>query len=63
MIFRQVLEYGQSEYIRQFGMTIDDNELLGIDARVIKAPRLKYNPASRQPNVVLVRAFPPLMME
>ncbi|KAI0248860.1 Piwi domain-containing protein [Lactifluus subvellereus] len=48
-----VLEYGQSEYIRQFGMTIDDDELLDIDARVIKAPRLKYNPESKQPNVVL----------
>ena len=63
MIPRQVLEYGQSQYIRQFGMTIDDDELMDIDARVIKPPRLRYNPESKQPNVVLVRSSPQFMME
>jgi eukaryotic translation initiation factor 2C len=47
----QVLQYGQSEYVRQFGMSISDN-LVNVDARIIEPPRLKYNPASRQANVV-----------
>jgi Argonaute linker 2 domain len=63
MIPRQVLEYGQSQYIRQFGMTIDDDELMDIDARVIKPPGLRYNPESKQPNVVLVRSSSQFMME
>jgi len=28
------------------------NTLVDLEARVIKAPMLKYNPASKQPNVV-----------
>jgi Argonaute linker 2 domain len=55
---RQVLEYGQSEYVRQFGMTIADNELLALEARVIKAPVLNYHPNSRQPRVKLVKRVP-----
>ena len=54
----QVLEYGQSEYIRQFGMKISDNELLDLEARVIKAPVLNYHPESRQPRVELVCVSP-----
>ncbi|KAI0289730.1 argonaute-like protein [Russula brevipes] len=45
-----VLQYGQSEYVRQFGMSISD-KLVNVDARIIKPPRLIYNSASRQPNV------------
>ena len=48
---RQVLQYGQSEYVRQFGMNVS-NALVDLEARIIKAPTLKYNSASRQPNVV-----------
>ncbi|KAH9023196.1 argonaute-like protein [Lactarius hengduanensis] len=44
-----VLEYGQSEYVRQFGMTVS-NDLMNFGARVLKPLRLKYNPASKQPD-------------
>ena len=47
----QVLQYGQSQYVRQFGMNVS-NTLVELEARVIKAPMLKYNPTSKQPNVV-----------
>ncbi len=47
----QVLEYGQSEYVRQFGMTISDN-LINFGARILKPLKLKYNPASRRPVAV-----------
>ncbi|KAF8195816.1 argonaute-like protein [Mycena galopus ATCC 62051] len=45
----QVLAYGQSEYVRQFGM--DVNCAMGplkVQARVLKPPMLKYGPGSRQ---------------
>ncbi|KAH9992243.1 argonaute-like protein [Russula compacta] len=45
-----VLQYGQSEYVRQFGMDVSD-ELVGVNGRIIKPPTLKYNPGSRQPDV------------
>jgi eukaryotic translation initiation factor 2C len=45
-----VLQYGQSEYVRQFGMTVSD-DLMNFNARVLKPLTLKYNPASRQPDV------------
>ncbi|KAN0132399.1 Piwi domain containing protein [Lactarius tabidus] len=44
-----VLEYGQSEYVRQFGMTVS-NELTNLTGRVLNTTRLKYNPASKQPD-------------
>jgi hypothetical protein len=47
----QVLQYGQSEHVRQFGMSISDT-LVNVDARIIEPPGLKYNSASKQPNVV-----------
>ena len=50
-VYHQVLQYGQSEYVRQFGINVSDT-LLDIEARVIKPPTLKYNPSSKQPNVV-----------
>ncbi|KAF8209462.1 argonaute-like protein [Mycena galopus ATCC 62051] len=39
----QVLAYGQSEYVRKFGLTVDTS-LLSTQARVLKAPTLKYGP-------------------
>lgn len=47
----QYLQYGQSEYVRNFGMTIDENPL-STNARVIEPPKLKYNVASLQPSIV-----------
>ncbi|KAJ7754236.1 argonaute-like protein [Mycena maculata] len=44
-----VLAYGQSEYVRQFGMTVDHAAgPLKVAARVLKPPMLKYGPGSRQ---------------
>jgi hypothetical protein len=50
-IFPQVLEYGRSSYIQEFGMVVE-NEPLGIQGRVLDAPTLKYNPVSKQPTAV-----------
>jgi eukaryotic translation initiation factor 2C len=46
----QYLRYGQSEYVRNFGMTIEENPL-STNARIIEPPKLKYNAASRQPTI------------
>ncbi|KAJ7830395.1 hypothetical protein B0H13DRAFT_1655150 [Mycena leptocephala] len=44
-----VLAYGQSEYVRQFGMTVDHAAgPFKVQARVLKPPMLKYGPGSRQ---------------
>ncbi|KAJ7135279.1 argonaute-like protein, partial [Mycena crocata] len=44
-----VLAYGQSEYVRQFGMTVDHAAgPLTVQARVLKPPMLKYGAGSRQ---------------
>ena len=50
----QVLQYGQSQYVRQFGMNplTNDLKLLELEGRIIKAPTLKYNPGSKRPNMV-----------
>ena len=47
----KVLDYGQSEYVRQFGMTVADQPLR-TQARVINAPTLKYHQSSKQPSAV-----------
>ncbi|KAF8803024.1 argonaute-like protein [Phlegmacium glaucopus] len=47
----QYLRYGQSDYVRNFGMTIDENPL-STNARIIKPPRLRYNETSLQPYIV-----------
>ncbi|PSS05393.1 hypothetical protein PHLCEN_2v3882 [Hermanssonia centrifuga] len=48
-----VLQYGQSEYVRQFGLQVDEaNGPLSISARVLIPPTLKYGPTSRQANIV-----------
>ncbi|KAJ7612202.1 argonaute-like protein [Roridomyces roridus] len=45
----QVLQYGQSEYMREFGIAVD-NQLLSVPGRILPAPQLKYgsnkNPAA-----------------
>ncbi|KAH7914195.1 argonaute-like protein [Hygrophoropsis aurantiaca] len=47
-----VLAYGQSEYVRQFGMTVEDTSgPLKIGARVLKPINLKYGANSRQPTI------------
>lgn len=50
-MFHQVLRYGQSEYVHQFGLNVS-NKLVDLEAQIIKAPTLTYIPASKQPNVV-----------
>ncbi|KAF9247291.1 argonaute-like protein [Melanogaster broomeanus] len=47
---KDVLAYGQSEYVRQFGMTVDESAgPLSIAARVLTPPKLRYGPGSQQP--------------
>jgi hypothetical protein len=54
----QVLQYEQSQYIREFGMHVPTpNRLVELDGRVITAPRLNYNQKSRQPNIVCAFYF------
>lgn len=49
----QVLAYGQSEYVRQFGMTVDEAAgPLNVAARVLAPPKLRYGQDSPQPVVV-----------
>jgi eukaryotic translation initiation factor 2C len=52
-----VLAYGQSDYVRQFGMHVDTTNPLTVDARVLMPPTLRYGPGSRQPTIV--RTFCP----
>lgn len=50
-----VLSYGQSEYVRQFGMHVDaDVAPLSVNARVLPAPTLKYGPGSKHASIVSV---------
>ena len=48
-----VLQYGQSEYLRSFGMSVDSNAVK-IKARVLNPPTMIYGVGSRQPTVVSV---------
>ncbi|PFH53507.1 hypothetical protein AMATHDRAFT_187505 [Amanita thiersii Skay4041] len=44
----RLLAYGQSEYVRQFGLAIHtENGLLNIPARVLQPPKLQYGQGSR----------------
>ncbi|KAG5649009.1 hypothetical protein DXG03_000358 [Asterophora parasitica] len=47
-----VLSYGQSEYVRQFGMYVDSSGPLKVQARVLKPPTLRYGVGSKQPTIV-----------
>ncbi|KAJ8580661.1 argonaute-like protein [Rhizopogon salebrosus TDB-379] len=47
-----VLQYGQSEYVRQFGMHVEDTAgPLTVRARVLQPPKLKYGPGSAQTTI------------
>lgn len=50
----QVLAYGQSEYVRQFGMTVDSSGPLKVQARILRPPTLKYGPGSKQLTIVCI---------
>ncbi|KAF8162674.1 argonaute-like protein [Crassisporium funariophilum] len=47
----QNLQYGQSEYVAQFGLSID-TEPVSVEARIIDPPKLRYSDKSRQPTIV-----------
>ncbi len=55
--YPKVLEYGQSEYVREFGMTVA-NEPIRIQARIMNAPTLRYHQSSKQPNAVRKISLP-----
>ncbi|KAK1235216.1 hypothetical protein PQX77_001568, partial [Marasmius sp. AFHP31] len=38
----QLLAHGQSEYVRNFGMSVSNTSVMSIDARIINPPRLQY---------------------
>ncbi|KAI0677581.1 argonaute-like protein [Trametes maxima] len=47
-----VLAYGQSEYVRQFGLTVQPNATpLALQARVLDPPVLQYGQGSRQATI------------
>jgi eukaryotic translation initiation factor 2C len=48
----QVLAYGQSEYLRQFGLEVTSNTALKIKSRVLPPPILRFGQGSRQATVV-----------
>ncbi|KAH9910664.1 argonaute-like protein [Epithele typhae] len=45
-----VLDYGQSEYVRQFGMHLASNDPLTIKGRVLDPPTILYSPTSKMPS-------------
>ncbi|KAL0949487.1 hypothetical protein HGRIS_009541 [Hohenbuehelia grisea] len=68
----EVLDYGQSEYLRAFNMHVDISSPLRMQARVLPPPKLKYGPTSKQPtitpangswNMVDKRFFRPVTIE
>jgi len=47
------LAYGQSSYIRDFGMTIHTAPgPMTVSARILPTPQLQYGPGSKEPTVV-----------
>jgi eukaryotic translation initiation factor 2C len=57
---QDVLQYGQSEYLRSFGMSVDSNAVK-IKSRVLTPPTMVYGIGSRQPTVVSVILSPILL--
>ncbi|KIK66591.1 hypothetical protein GYMLUDRAFT_69767 [Collybiopsis luxurians FD-317 M1] len=47
----EVLAYGQSDYVRTFGISVPDGQPMSIKARVLNPPALKYGIGSRQPTI------------
>jgi hypothetical protein len=47
----KVLAYGQSDYVRQFGLAVEPGPLR-VHARVLTPPTLKYGPGSRSLTIV-----------
>ena len=47
----QVLQYGQSEYVRAFGMNVTPTPI-SVSARVIPPPMLRYGPGSAEATIV-----------
>lgn len=67
----RVLAYGQSEYVRKFGLAVG-TDLVSTQARVLNAPRLKYggtgpkatvNPANGSWNMADKRFFQPMTIK
>ena len=52
-----VLQYGQSEYVRSFGLQVNSTGPVKIQARVLNPPTMMYGQGSRQPTVVSVILF------
>jgi eukaryotic translation initiation factor 2C len=52
-IHLKVLEYGESAYVQEFGMAVEEAPLR-TQARVINAPTLRYHRSSKQPSAVCV---------
>ncbi|THH32884.1 hypothetical protein EUX98_g1281 [Antrodiella citrinella] len=51
-----VLAYGQSEYVRQFGLDVNIAAgPLSVNARILPPPPLLYGKGSKQPTIVLAR--------
>lgn len=46
-----VLAWGQSEYVRQFGLSVKQTEPLSLNARVLAPPKLLYGTQSKQPTI------------
>ena len=46
-----MLEYGESEYVREFGLRVE-NELVLLEARILEAPKIQYGGNSQQSIVV-----------
>ncbi|KAK0479171.1 argonaute-like protein [Armillaria novae-zelandiae] len=47
----EVLAYGQSEYVRHFGMSLTSGDPLRVEARVLAPPVLSYSRANRQAQI------------
>ena len=47
-----VLQYGQSSYLRSFGLAVDSTAPVTINARVLAPPTLVYGAGSRQQTIV-----------
>jgi len=54
----KVLQYGQSEYLRSFGFSVDTaTGPIRIGGRILNPPTLLYGTGSRQPTVVSTHVF------